>query len=119
MRKVNVEGVIHATRAVMESMRARRYGRIVNLASIAAIGTALSGNAFYAATKAEVVILTRRFAWSLASTASRCGGSKEHIGRHSHQLGRVAPHALFIAASPTIVDRNVASLPPPEPLQPF
>jgi hypothetical protein len=44
----------------MRTMRARRYGRIVNLASIAAIGTALSGNAFYAATKAEVVILTRR-----------------------------------------------------------
>jgi hypothetical protein len=40
-------------------MRARRYGRIVNLASIAAIGTALSGNAFYAATKAEVVIHRR------------------------------------------------------------
>src|SRR5262249_11360803 len=48
MRQVNVDGVIHATRAVMGSMRAWRYGRIVNLASIAAIGTALSGNAFYA-----------------------------------------------------------------------
>src|SRR5262249_16652563 len=66
MRQVNVDGVIHATRAVMGTMRARRYGRIVNLASIAAIGTALSGNAFYAATKAEVVILTRRFALELA-----------------------------------------------------
>src|SRR5213078_594824 len=41
MREVNVEGVIHATRAVMAGMRARRYGRIVNLSSIAAIGTAL------------------------------------------------------------------------------
>src|SRR5262249_47676202 len=61
MRQVNVDGVINATRAVMGSMRAQRYGRIVNLASIAAIGTALSGNAFYAATKAAVVILTRRF----------------------------------------------------------
>src|SRR5437899_11344529 len=30
MRQVNVEGVIHATRAVMGSMRARHYGRIVN-----------------------------------------------------------------------------------------
>ena len=30
MRQVNVDGVIHATRAVMGSMRARRYGRIVN-----------------------------------------------------------------------------------------
>src|SRR5438874_2892131 len=53
MRQVNVEGVIHATRAVMGSMRARRYGRIINLTSIAAIGTGLSGNAFYGATKAE------------------------------------------------------------------
>src|SRR5438132_13941481 len=65
MRQVNVEGVIHATRAVMGGMRARRYGRIVNVSSIAGIGTALPGNAFYAATKAEVVILTRRFAMEL------------------------------------------------------
>src|SRR5438034_6615008 len=65
MRQVNVEGVIHATRAVMGGMRARRYGRIVNVSSIAGIGTALPGNAFYAATKAEVVILTRRFAMQL------------------------------------------------------
>ena len=62
MRRINVEGVIHATRAVMTGMRGRRYGRIVNVSSIAAIGTALPGNAFYAATKAEVAILTRRFA---------------------------------------------------------
>ena len=65
MRQVNVDGVIHATRAVMGGMRARRYGRIVNVSSVAAIGTALPGNAFYAATKAEVVILTRRFAMEL------------------------------------------------------
>jgi 3-oxoacyl-[acyl-carrier protein] reductase len=65
MRRINVEGVIHATRAVMTGMRGRRYGRIVNVSSIAAIGTALPGNAFYAATKAEVAILTRRFAMEL------------------------------------------------------
>jgi NAD(P)-dependent dehydrogenase (short-subunit alcohol dehydrogenase family) len=35
------------------------------MSSVAAIGTALPGNAFYAATKAEVVILTRRFAMEL------------------------------------------------------
>ena len=49
MRRVNVEGLIHATRAVIGGMRARRYGRIVNVSSIAGIGTALPGNAFYAA----------------------------------------------------------------------
>src|ERR1700682_4518204 len=37
MRRVNVDGVIHATRAVMRGMRERRYGRIVNVTSIAAI----------------------------------------------------------------------------------
>ncbi len=67
MREVNVEGVIHAMRAAVGSMRARRYGRIVNVASVAAIGTALPGNAYYAATKAEIVVLTRRFALELGS----------------------------------------------------
>ena len=65
MRRVNVEGLIHATRAVIAGMRARRYGRIVNVSSIAAIGTALPGTTFYAATKAEVTILTKRFALEL------------------------------------------------------
>src|SRR3954465_13569482 len=41
VRQVNVDGVSHATRAVIGSMRAQRYGRIVHVASIAGIGTAL------------------------------------------------------------------------------
>jgi NAD(P)-dependent dehydrogenase (short-subunit alcohol dehydrogenase family) len=65
MRRINVDGLIHATRMVSGGMRARRYGRIVNISSIAAISTALPGNAFYAGTKAEVAILTKRFALEL------------------------------------------------------
>jgi len=65
MRQVNVNGVIHTIRAVMDGMKARGHGRIVNIASNAAIGTALPGTTFYAATKAEVLILTRRFAMEL------------------------------------------------------
>jgi 3-oxoacyl-[acyl-carrier protein] reductase len=65
MRAINVDGVIHATRAVMAGMRGRGYGRIVNIASVAGIGTALPGNAFYSATKAAVMVLTRRFAMEL------------------------------------------------------
>jgi NAD(P)-dependent dehydrogenase (short-subunit alcohol dehydrogenase family) len=65
MRQVNADGVIHTTRAVMTDMRRQKYGRIVNITSIAALGTALPGNAFYAATKAEAQILTLRFAMEL------------------------------------------------------
>jgi 3-oxoacyl-[acyl-carrier protein] reductase len=67
MRQVNVDGVIHTTRAVMTDMRRAKYGRIINVTSIAALGTSLPGNAFYAATKAEAQILTRRFAMELGS----------------------------------------------------
>jgi len=95
MRQVNVDGVIHATRAVMGSMRARRYGRIVNLASIAAIGTALAGNAFYAATKAEVVSLTRRFALEL--------------GQHGITVNAVAPG--FVRTEMTQRGRGAANWP--------
>jgi 3-oxoacyl-[acyl-carrier protein] reductase len=95
MRQVNVDGVIHATRAVMRSMRAQRYGRIVNVASIAAIGTALSGNAFYAATKAEVLILTRRFALEL--------------GQHGITVHAVAPG--FVRTDMTQRGRGAADWP--------
>jgi 3-oxoacyl-[acyl-carrier protein] reductase len=57
--------MIHTTRAVMNGMRREHYGRIVNVTSIAALGTALPGNAFYAASKAEAQILTLRFALEL------------------------------------------------------
>lgn len=65
MRAVNVDGAIHAIRAVAPGMRERGFGRIVIIASNAAIGTALPGTTFYAATKAELLILTRRFAMEL------------------------------------------------------
>jgi 3-oxoacyl-[acyl-carrier protein] reductase len=67
MRHVNADGVIHTTRAVMNDMRRQKYGRIVNITSIAAFGTAVPGNAFYAATKAEAQILTLRFAMELGT----------------------------------------------------
>jgi 3-oxoacyl-[acyl-carrier protein] reductase len=65
MRHVNADGLIHTTRAVMTDMRRQKYGRIINITSIAALGTALPGTAFYAATKAEAQILTLRFALEL------------------------------------------------------
>jgi NAD(P)-dependent dehydrogenase (short-subunit alcohol dehydrogenase family) len=65
MRHTNVDGLVTVTRAVVPGMQARRFGRIVNLTSIAAHGTAMAGTTFYAATKAAVSVLTRRFAMEL------------------------------------------------------
>src|SRR2546426_12005035 len=70
MRRTNVDGLIHMTRAVIPGMRERRYGRIVNITSIAAHGTSLPGTTFYAATKAAVITLTRRFAMELGAHRS-------------------------------------------------
>jgi NAD(P)-dependent dehydrogenase (short-subunit alcohol dehydrogenase family) len=65
MRNVNVDGLVRVTRAVAGDMKARRWGRIVNITSIAGIGTTSAGTTFYAATKAAVITLTRRFALDL------------------------------------------------------
>jgi NAD(P)-dependent dehydrogenase (short-subunit alcohol dehydrogenase family) len=65
MRRTNVDGLIHVTRMAIGGMQQRGYGRIINITSIAGHGTTLPGSTFYAATKAAVSTLTRRFAMEL------------------------------------------------------
>lgn len=65
MRRVNVDGLVAVTRAIAPAMQSARWGRIVNLTSVAALGTAMPGTTFYAATKAAVIVLTKRFAMDL------------------------------------------------------
>lgn len=65
MRRVNVDGLVSVTRAVAPGMQDAGWGRIVNLTSVAAFGTAMAGTTFYAATKAAVIVLTKRFAMDL------------------------------------------------------
>ena len=65
MWRVNVAGLAALTREAARGMKQRRWGRVINLASIAAHGTSLAGTSFYAATKAAVITLTRRFAMEL------------------------------------------------------
>ena len=78
LRAVNVDGTIHTIQAVAPAMRARKYGRIVNISSVASFGTCgFAGNHFYASTKAEVNILTKRFALEL--------------GEHGITVNAVAP----------------------------
>lgn len=63
---VNIDGVFHCSRAVLPHMRERRYGRIVNIASIAG----KEGNprmAAYSASKAAVIGLTKSLAKEVAT----------------------------------------------------
>jgi 3-oxoacyl-[acyl-carrier protein] reductase len=64
----NLTTVFNVTRAVLPSMLEQRYGRIINIASVAAIGGGrlVRGATAYAAAKAGVVGLTKALAIEVA-----------------------------------------------------
>ncbi len=66
MWQVNVKGVLHCSAIVAPAMIERGWGRIVNLASNAAVGTAMQGTTLYAVTKGAVLTLTKRMAFELS-----------------------------------------------------
>ncbi len=66
MWRTNVKGVLYCSEAVAPGMIDRGWGRIVNLASNAAIGTAMPGTTLYAVTKGAVLTLTKRMAYELS-----------------------------------------------------
>lgn len=66
MWRTNVKGVLYCSEAVAPGMIDRGWGRIVNLASNAAIGTAMPGTTLYAVTKGAVLTLTKRLAYELS-----------------------------------------------------
>ncbi len=66
VQDVNLQGVFLMCRGVLGGMRAGGYGRIVNLASIAALGA--HGQANYAAAKAGVIGLTKSLALELGKS---------------------------------------------------
>jgi len=62
---VNLDGVFHCSRAFSQEMRARRWGRIINISSIIAF-TGTDHEAHYGASKAAVLGLTKSLALELA-----------------------------------------------------
>jgi 3-oxoacyl-[acyl-carrier protein] reductase len=82
MQATNVHGVVNVTQAVVDGMIKQSFGRIVNLTSVAGIGTAFPGTTFYGATKAALAILTRRFAMDL--------------GPHGITVNAVAPGYILV-----------------------
>lgn len=62
--EINIGATVAVTQACLTGMRARRWGRIVNVSSRAALGK--TGRSGYAATKAGLLGLTRTWALELA-----------------------------------------------------
>ena len=56
---VNVHGVFYCTRAALRQMESRRFGRIVNIASIAGLSSFSAHSPHYSATKGAVIAFTR------------------------------------------------------------
>jgi len=58
--RINLSGVYYCCRSVLPGMIERRYGKIVNIASVSAFkGGGVFGNTLYGTTKAGVVALTK------------------------------------------------------------
>jgi len=97
---VNVHGMFHCCRAVVPLMRARGYGRIVNISSVAG----KEGNpnaAAYSASKAAVMALTKSLSKELADT---------HIRVNCITPGAVRT-ALFDQMSQDHIDYMLAKIP--------
>lgn len=65
MWRTNVKGAVYGAAAVAPGMIERGWGRIINVASNAGVGTAMPGTTLYAATKAALLVLTKRMALEL------------------------------------------------------
>ncbi len=65
--EVNTRAAFYLTQAVAPSMKAQRYGRIINISSGAGLGVSLTGIQAYASAKAAQIGLTRQLAHELGA----------------------------------------------------
>lgn len=59
---VNLHGPFYTSRAAVQAMKPRRFGRIINISSVAGLRVSLRGSAAYTATKEALYGLTRHLA---------------------------------------------------------
>jgi 3-oxoacyl-[acyl-carrier protein] reductase len=101
--RANLSSVYYCCKAVLPLMIARRYGKIVNIASIsAAKAGGVFGNVLYGTTKAGVVAFTKGFARELAP--------------HGINVNAIAPGVVETAMTrsrltPEVREQVIASMP--------
>jgi len=72
--RVNVKGIIYTSLEVLPHMKEKRNGCVINIASVAGIGTAMLGSTYYAVSKGAVITLTKRMAVDLGKYGIRVNG---------------------------------------------
>ncbi len=85
---VNLDGVFHCTKAVLPEMVNRKYGKIVNVASIAGAVVGFTNLVHYSASKAAIAGFTKSLALEVA--------------QHGINVNAVAPGPIDVGDSPQI-----------------
>ena len=88
--RVNLSGVYYCSKAVMAPMIDKRYGKIINIASVSsAKGGGQFGNVLYGTTKAGVVAMTQGFA--------------RELGRYGINVNAVSPGVVETAMTASLM----------------
>jgi len=99
---VNVRGVFLCTKHALPIMKQQRYGRIINLSSVAGRSTSTFGGAHYTCSKAAVLGLTRHTARESAAFG---------ITVNAVAPGTMDTEMIRELASPESISRAVAAIP--------
>ena len=92
MLNTNVKGILVCAQAVVPHMMAMHYGKIVNVSSVAGLGTSiLPGNLLYAGTKGAVNIMTKRMALELGPHSIYVNAIAPGLIRTDMSLGKRSP----------------------------
>jgi len=115
MADINLKGTFYAIDSVAAGMKDRRYGKIINVSSVAAVW-GIGTYSLYCATKAAVAMLTKTLARELAPfdvnvNAIAPGNTATPLNEHL----RVEPeHREYIEAMEALTPSNRAFSPPEE-----
>ena len=118
----NIKGAFHCAQAVLPSMIKQRYGKIINISSIAAI-VGLTERVDYSAAKAALIGMSKALAQEVGEynicvncvspgAIERDGKKQEHMTHlgengHSGSPKEIADTVLFLAQSDYITGENI------------
>jgi len=103
---VNFLGTYHCIQAVAPHMIRQRYGKIINMSSVASIGNTVGGQVLYAPSKAAVNILTRKLAHELgpyninvnAIAPGAVRTEMASVGRSEEELKKIRETTMSLTA---------------------